>query len=252
MGISAVAVVRISSDRLGKELGPAPEEYRKAVAGGAAAGWPGALFLTGKNGTPFIVNALADGACIHTGASFAEEAEELSGGVRAVLGDLLDEHHDERGIFFFPDVTKPEAGETYDALVERVGDAGQWAPVVAEAAHEGAPDLGALMGALGAGGLGAGALGGGGLDALLGNVMAQLDPALIQQVAGALSGGAPGQPGQMPDVNALAQSVQAMMGQLGGPGGLETALQHAQEMVSQNPELQEIQKKLAEDMLRKK
>ncbi|HWL86672.1 MAG TPA: hypothetical protein VNO21_12770 [Polyangiaceae bacterium] len=229
MGIDAVAVLRIPPARLSENLKPAPDEVRQALQGSAASpveGAPAVLILTGKNGIPFVARGLEDGICIATGAPFATAGEELSFAVRAFLGPLLDEHHEPRGIFFFPSVTEPHSGETYDLLVERVGDAGEWAPAVSE---DHVPE--ALRAAAASGMPGD-------LGALLGNVMASLDPSLVQNVARAIGGhgDAPVNLPAFPDVS---------------PADFQSALQKAQELMAKSPELQELQKKIQEDMLRK-
>ena len=91
------------------------------------------------------VEALDDGVLVHTGQSFASEPSELSLALHAALGDALQQHRDERGILFIPDVAAPKQ-KTYERVIEEVGEGGVWGPLVDELGEEG--DFGALLGNL--------------------------------------------------------------------------------------------------------
>lgn len=74
--------------------------------------------------------ALEDAFLVPTTAPFASEPDELGLALRDRLGDALDRHDDPRGVFMLPDVASPR-GKTYDAVIEEIGEAGVWAPIVA-------------------------------------------------------------------------------------------------------------------------
>jgi hypothetical protein len=71
------------------------------------------------------VQRLDDAVLVHTDVAFGGDIEMLAYGVRTALGDALDAHDDQRGIFVLPDVAKPR-GKTYDAVIEEIGEAGEW------------------------------------------------------------------------------------------------------------------------------
>ncbi|WP_394838143.1 hypothetical protein LVJ94_14635 [Pendulispora rubella] len=238
MGIDAVAVLRLAPSRLHAELAPAPD---------APAALPDLLF-TGKNGVPLRVRPLADAVCILTGAPFATPGDELSLLVRQLLGPLFDEHRDTRGIFVVPDVASHGANtETYDALVERVGDAGEWAPIVPDGY---VPER--LRNAPA-----------GSLDAALGEIMGALDPALVQQMTRAVFSGDPEAFAEaqtnlekaLPQMGGLEDAVKKLMGNVPNvpgapqapaapafpeiaPEDFQAALKKAQEMMAENPDLE--------------
>jgi hypothetical protein len=74
--------------------------------------------------------ALEDAFLVPTTAPFASEPDELGLALRHRLGDVLDRHDDPRGVFMIPDVASPR-GKTYAAVVDEIGEAGTWAPIVA-------------------------------------------------------------------------------------------------------------------------
>jgi hypothetical protein len=92
-----------------------------------------------------LFRALEDGALVKVGASFDEDPEELFDSLVDVLGDVIDEHDDERGVLMIPDVARPSA-KTYDAIVEEIGEGGTWAREPETALGGGAAGLGDMLG----------------------------------------------------------------------------------------------------------
>jgi hypothetical protein len=78
------------------------------------------------------VVVLSDAVLIQTGASFAAEPLELATGLRRLLGEALDRHDDERGVFFVPAVALDAAKRagSYAAVIEAIGEAGMWVALV--------------------------------------------------------------------------------------------------------------------------
>ncbi|MBN8610934.1 MAG: hypothetical protein J0L92_10140 [Deltaproteobacteria bacterium] len=78
------------------------------------------------------VVVLSDAVLIKTGASFAAEPLELATGLRRLLGETLDRHDDERGVFFVPAVALDAAKSagSYAAVIEAIGEAGMWIALV--------------------------------------------------------------------------------------------------------------------------
>lgn len=78
------------------------------------------------------VVVLSDAVLIKTGASFAAEPVELATGLRRLLGESLDRHEDERGVFFVPGVALDAAkgAGSYAAVIEAIGEAGMWVALV--------------------------------------------------------------------------------------------------------------------------
>lgn len=125
------------------------------------------------------VTALDDGLLLRTGESFAREPEELSVVVRTLVGPLLDEHRDPRGIFFVPHVAAP-AATTYEQVIVEVGEGGVWGPLVDA---PGADDF----------------------QSLLGNLLGQL-PSSLLATANAAAAGSPGA------FEAMGAQLQGMLG----------------------------------------
>ena len=106
----------------------------------------------------FVLRALDDGVLVLTGQRFGGDLEELGTALRHLLGGALDQHDDPRGVFIIPDVAEPKA-QSYEGIVEEIGEAGEWAPLVSAdhvpASLANAPDgslanmVGQMMGALG-------------------------------------------------------------------------------------------------------
>lgn len=78
------------------------------------------------------VVVLSDAVLLETGASFAAEPVELATGLRRLLGQALDRHEDERGVFFVPGVALDAAKKagSYAAVIEAIGEAGMWVALV--------------------------------------------------------------------------------------------------------------------------
>lgn len=94
------------------------------------------------------IDALEDGALVHTGEDFGREPTELSLALHALLGDALAQHEDARGILMIPEVAAPQA-RSYAQVVEEVGEGGVWAPLVDDLDQDGeGADFGALLGNL--------------------------------------------------------------------------------------------------------
>jgi hypothetical protein len=194
MGINAVAVVRIPLARLEEELGGGK---------GEASGKKGAVALTGDNDAAFSAKALDDATLIYTTASLGgAEPEELGDAVRELLGDVLDEHDDSRGLFVFGDVIEPQA-TSYAGVVDEVGEAGEWVPIVAD-------ELAGLQGM-------------GGLQAMMGNMMAHLPPEMAEMQRRLMSDPAAMQ-AALAQVGALLsdptqqQGLRDLMASMGGQG----------------------------------
>jgi hypothetical protein len=137
--------------------------------------------------------ALDDAILLDTRASFASEPAELSRIVRAQLGDArLAEHFDSRGIFFIPDVASPSA-RTYAGVIEEVAEGGVWGPLRSDDSP-----------------LGAGSAAG--LGALLGGLLEQMPPSLLQSVGDA----ARGQPGALEAASAQLRTALSGSSELSG------------------------------------
>ena len=114
MGIDAVAVLHLPLDEVTREL--TPED-------------PAAGTYRSPAGSPILIVAAGDATLVHTMVRFGSEPDELGLALRMMLGELIDRHTDERGIFVFPDVAEPRA-QSYQALIDEVGEAGFWVPRV--------------------------------------------------------------------------------------------------------------------------
>ena len=114
MGIDAVAVLHLPFEEITRELTPHDE----------AAGT-----YRSPTGAPVLIVAAADATLVHTLVRFGSEPDELGLALRLLLGDLVDRHPDERGIFVFPDVAEPKA-RSYHEVLDEIGEAGFWVPRV--------------------------------------------------------------------------------------------------------------------------
>ena len=154
MGIDAVAAVRIPIAALRKAL-----ERPPAGAEDEEGGDPRFEDFLGPGGMMFSVRALEDASLIYTSARFDNEPDEVALHLRQLLGQLLDQHDDERGLLLFPDVLEPSSSN-WAELVDEVGEGGDWTPIVPEGyvprRLREAPDgsmqaiMGELMGSMGA------------------------------------------------------------------------------------------------------
>lgn len=118
MGIDAAALLKLSRAALAKRFAvhsPAATEEETV--------------FRGENGFPFRMTAAGDATVVWTSLPFGSEPDEIGLGLRKILGDALDGHVDARGIFVLPDVSSPKA-KGYDAVLDEIGEAGFWAPMV--------------------------------------------------------------------------------------------------------------------------
>ncbi len=97
--------------------------------------------FVGASGRPYTFGFADDCAILSLEEPFGGDLASMGHLVRAALGDLLDEHDDERGVLVFPDMVKPKETR-YDAIIVEVGELGEWAPNVADAV----PDLDGMLG----------------------------------------------------------------------------------------------------------
>ncbi len=134
MGMEAVALVRIEAS---------------VLASGLKAAGPSGTELVGANGETLTIAALDDASLIFTSVSVRDaDPDQLGGLIRALIGDTLDRHDDDRGVFTFPKAALP-AARTYAAAIEEVGEMGEWAPrVTAADLEERGGDFAAVAGDL--------------------------------------------------------------------------------------------------------
>jgi hypothetical protein len=82
-------------------------------------------------GTRHLVQHRGDCTLLHTMERFHDtRLDEHVLTVRRILGDVLDAHHDPRGVFVFPDVCEPR-GKDYASIIQELDGAGGFAPMVA-------------------------------------------------------------------------------------------------------------------------
>lgn len=135
----------------------APSLVRGALVPHERATSPNGDIRTGANGEPVQVAALSDAAVVHLGISLGAEPSELAERLRALLGELLDEHDEPRGVPIFPASYALEAQSWAEAL-EELGEAADWVRV-----HDDEP-AGGMAALLGAFGIDPGQLGAFGID----------------------------------------------------------------------------------------
>ena len=139
MSIDAIALLRLSFDELGKVLRVAEETDE------------GTVFRA--MGRSLEARALDDAVTLNLALRFDTPEATLGAVLRRDLGELVEVHGDERGVFVFPSVAQVEAS-TYEAALEELGEGGMWIAIpAAEDARVGPSDaLGVFQGL--AGGLG--------------------------------------------------------------------------------------------------
>ncbi len=115
MPIHAVALLRID-----------PQRLRAAFP---AASGADELTLEGPAG-PVRAVSTGDALHLHLGVPFDTPPRQLGRMVRRVLGDLADEHSDDRGVYVYPDIARSDAS-TYEAIVDDLGEGGMWVPLAA-------------------------------------------------------------------------------------------------------------------------
>ncbi len=134
------------------------------------------------------------------------EPGQLGAALRSAVGESLDLHDDERGLFVFPDVVRPKS-RSYEGVIEEIAEAGEWmtaTPAVVGEAASGEPQS---------------------LDQLVGGVMQAFGPELFEMARGVMENN--------PDL------ARDLMG--GDPGSMDlgSLTRKAQELMQQNPELAE-------------
>lgn len=79
-----------------------------------------------------LEHVLQDCILFHTHVNFGDDPEAHAVALRRMLGEHLDAHVDARGVFCIPDVAVDHARalKSYDAIIENVGEAGMWVPIV--------------------------------------------------------------------------------------------------------------------------
>ncbi len=183
MSTSAVALLQISVDVVRQHLG----------AGDAGE-------VASADGVSMAVKGLDGGSLIHTRFPLSDaDGDQLAMMLRDRFGTLLDEHHDARGVLVFAEACKPAAG-SYDAVVEEIGELGEWVPVVADEAAP--PQLAVPPG----------------LEALLGGVMRELGPD-VGKLAAAMMGG------DATAMNEMMAKVGQALEKTGGINALASAMQ---------------------------
>jgi hypothetical protein len=207
MSMNAMAVVGIEWATLHEALGEAEAPAQAKTPAGA--GWLRSLY-----GGAILVHRLEDGVVVDLGHAVGDvEPEELGAALRAHLGPLLDAHEDERGVFVFPEKARGKAS-TVAALIEEVGELGEWVPLGPAA---GLPGMG------------------GGLEAMMGQMLGGMDPAAMQ--------GLMAQAQQMMADPEMAERMMAaaaqMLGSTGGGLDLSELAAQAQRVVEDDPELAE-------------
>lgn len=81
-------------------------------------------------GDELDVRELDDGFLLYLSLPFASDDDDLLDALDELLGDALDDHDDDRGVFVLPDVADPDESETYEAVLAAVGEAGRFLPLV--------------------------------------------------------------------------------------------------------------------------
>ncbi len=209
MSTDAVAVLHVTLETLREYLEPAREGDGVESA----------------DGVSMAVTALDDGALVFTRFPLADaDSDQIAIMLRDRLGDALDEHDDERGVLVFPSAVKPKA-TSYAAVVEEIGELGEWAPVVEE---DHAPPQ--LQGQLPPG-----------LDALLGGMMRELGPD-IGDISRAMMGGDPA--AMEKAMQRVQQAVEKsggidhmMSALMGGGVDLSSLQAQAEKALADNPDL---------------
>jgi hypothetical protein len=211
MSMDAVALLRLPLEKVTEALGRA-----QAPEGGPT----GAVWLEGPE-RPVAFVALDDGVLLFSGVALQDvELEVLGEGLRDLLGALLDQHDDERGVLIFPERARPADATSYDAIAEEAGDLGDWVTPPSEMTIEtpGMPPgledmMGQMMGALGAD------------PSQMGGLWAQAQKMMAN-----------------PEMQSeLMGAAQAMMGKMQGQQGLDLSslASQAQELMGDDPELVE-------------
>lgn len=97
----------------------------------------------GANGEHVRIAALGDATIVHLGIGIGAEPEELADRLDALLGDLLDQHEEPRGVPVYPSSYELEA-QSWEAAIEELGEAADWVRLDEEPAGGMAELLGAF------------------------------------------------------------------------------------------------------------
>lgn len=221
MSINAVAIVHIAPEKVKAALDPAPEQERSRLKDEALDA------VEGFDGKVYVIESFEDATAIRLGLPLGSEEPEVMGTLIAVaLGDLVDEHDDPRGVPLYPESYEPKA-RTWSGLLEELGEALDWAPI--EGPEIVSPEQGP------------GAMGPGmeDLASMAAQMQAMMPPEMLQQAMQMAQRLA--QSGSMDEIE---KAMQQMM-QGGAPGAgpmgmdLEAMAKQAQQMLDQNPDLQQ-------------
>lgn len=121
MSIDAIALVRVPAANLSSAL----EILDHSVAG--------TLRVRSVSRREFEVRPLEDGILFECGLPYATEPLELAMSLVRDLGEVLAEHEDPRGVYFFPSVADPKA-TTYEGVLAEVGEGGAFVRIPADEA----------------------------------------------------------------------------------------------------------------------
>lgn len=210
MSKQAVAIVRIDAGTIRKELAAAGGDDRRV----------------GANGESFRIEALDDATLVHLGIGIGSEPDELADRLHALLGEVLEEHDEARGVPVYPSSYALQA-RTWEAAVEELGEAADWVKIFEE---ESADDMGGMLSALG-------------LDA---SDVAELQKQLESPEGGGIFAAALQAARTLTEQGAfgdIAERLQQMgatdPSALAGGLDLEALTQQAQRVLAENPELEE-------------
>ncbi|HOT10354.1 MAG TPA: hypothetical protein PK710_11315, partial [Polyangiaceae bacterium] len=109
--------------RVMEMLEPGSDSQRQALEGS------GCETVEGADGNSYVIDAFEDATGIRMQVALGYAEPEVMGAlVAAVLGDLVEEHDDPRGVALYPETYQPRA-RTWAGLLEEMGDALDWAPL---------------------------------------------------------------------------------------------------------------------------
>ncbi len=151
------------------------------------------------------IRELTDGFLLFLDVEFENDPEAILDALDEALGEALEKHDDERGVFVLPDAAEPEDAETYEAVIAAVGDAGIFIDLDA-----GAPDMQSMLASPDVQAM----LGGPEMQNMLGKMFESLGVGSLEDIAKAAQSG---------DPDALKMAQIQMMGALEramGPGGM--------------------------------
>jgi hypothetical protein len=225
MSMQAVAIVRIDAGSVRGALASAGGEDQRV----------------GANGEAFRIVALDDATLVHLELGIGSEPSELAARIRELLGELLDQHDEPRGVPVYPSSYALQA-RTWAAAIEELGEAADWVKV-----EEQLPGLAGMGDMLRAFGLDAGDLAemgkhlaapGGNEDVFAAAMRAAQEMSergAFKDLAERMRGMGIGD-----DPQKLLEQMGGASG-LGGMGGLdlEALTRQAQRMLNENPELAE-------------